>query len=115
LTLSQWEALEARRTIRLNHERFNTSVLAAMYYNAHAPQEAEKLTAFDFVPGFQRTQEEIEEEKRVTSLKQAVQAAYLKLGYCTPDKIKRHRARMLKRLEDAGVPGAAEFIAEVFK
>lgn len=114
LTFAQLEAIENRRIVRINHSRYNAGLVAAMIFNANAGADSDKIDAFDFVPGFQRTAEEIEEEKRVTSIKQGVRVAFSRLGYCSPEKLKKHRAGMLKRLQDSGIADAEEFITEVF-
>jgi hypothetical protein len=113
LTLRQWEALEIRRTARVNQARYNAGLPTAMLYNANCGPDAERLTAFDFVPGFQMSEEERLEEKRINSLKHSVRLVFGKICY-HPEKVKEQRPKLLEKLKAANVPDAEDFILEVF-
>jgi hypothetical protein len=113
LTLRQWEALEIRRTARVNQARYNAGLPTAMLYNANCGPDAERLTAFDFVPGFQKSEEERLEERRIESLKNSVRVVYGKVGF-NRKKLERARRTCLRQLQNAGVPDADDFILEVF-
>jgi hypothetical protein len=62
LTLAQLEALEYRRTVQLRHERFNAGLVTSTVINVNLTEEGKRVSAFDFLPGFENKEPELDHE-----------------------------------------------------
>lgn len=114
LTLGQLEALEERRMIAVRHARFNAGLVATILYNSR-PGIEDPIEVWDFLPGFERDQENIEKEKTLRSVRQGVYVAFTRMGHITVEQARKEAAAMVDRMTTAGTEDADAIVREVFE
>lgn len=100
--------------VAIRHARFNTGLMASIYYNAHRSGESEPIEVWDFIPGYERTAEETEEDKLRTSIRHGIVIAFSRLQG-TPEQVRAQAHKMVARMREAGTEGAEEMVREVFE
>jgi hypothetical protein len=114
MTLAEFEALEARRMIAVRHARFNAALIASHLYNANRGADTDAVSPFDYLPGYERSEEDIEAEKTRKSVKHAISVAFSERGFATPEAAQAEKARMILRMRATGVEDAEQLFREVF-
>ena len=114
LTLCQLEALEERRMIEIRHARFNAALITSTLYNAHRSQDSEALEVWDFIPGFDRDEDEIEADKMRRSIKHAISVAFAEMDTATAEEVQAEKVRMIARMKANGVDDPEQLIREVY-
>jgi hypothetical protein len=111
LTLEQFEALEERRQIRNRYTRFNAGLITSALCNSRLSGDAEPMSPFDFLPGF----EDPEAEERERDRKLARNAVRQTLTRAKSPADAKNKARLLvKRMRADGIEDPEDLILEVF-
>jgi hypothetical protein len=84
ITLAEVEALNFRRMIGIRHRLYAAGVIAAAVWNSQIV-EGRKVTPFDFVPGFEGVEDDIDREAVAQNVSCFMQAQ-VKLRNVTPDE-----------------------------
>lgn len=112
MTLAQLEALEERRTIELRHARFNAALVASTLYNINRPKDVDPLSAFDFLPGFDKDPAEIEQTKQRRAMVHNIRATFAMLP--PGANAVGLRVTMIDRLRANGHEDAEEMFTEAY-
>jgi hypothetical protein len=112
LTLAQLEALEERRAVRVRHSRFNSALVASILANTNRSGDSEAVSPFDFLAGFEESDEEIGKRKLRESTKAAIRVF---VANTSPDGVKESLRRMVEKMKDGGeIDDPEELVREVF-
>ena len=115
LTLAQLEALEERREIAIRHQRFNAALITSTLYNINRPADSEPMSAFDFLPGFERDPEAERHARGRQQVKQAIAKAFANLPRnWTRADVLAEKARAVKRMQERGIEDAEQLFREVY-
>ena len=101
--------------VRVRHERFNAGLIASTYFNAHRSGDAEPLEVWDFVPGFERDAEDLEQDKLRRSMRAGVFTAFTRMPYVSVEQARLEAKAMVARMTDAGTEDAEAIVREVFQ
>ena len=115
MTLPQLEALEERRMIAVRHARFNAGLIASTIYNAHRGGDSDPIEVWDFLPGYERDPEEIEQEKLQRSTRQGVLVAFSRMQGKTVEQVRVEAVKMVARMTESGVTDAEYMVREAFQ
>jgi hypothetical protein len=113
ITLAQLEALEERRAISIRHERFNAALITSALINANRSADSQSVSPFDFLPGFDRPEED-EKEKIRRSVKHAIAIAFTQMKGKTREEILEEKTKMVSRMKANGIEDPEGLIREVF-
>lgn len=116
LTFPQFEALEERRTIRIRHERFNAALIASGLYNVNRHGDAEPLSPFDFLPGYEADEQVKEAERERKAIIRGIRQTLGRLpkGENTPERVAELVVKMKERLRANGHDDADAIMTEAF-
>jgi hypothetical protein len=112
LTFAQFEALEERRKVSIRYDRFNAALVTATLYNSRRSEDSDPVEVWDFLPGFERDPEEVEQDKRRKSTKQAIVAAFGRMEGMSPGRVRAEAEAMILRMST--VEDAAELVRDVY-
>jgi hypothetical protein len=114
MSLAEFEALEVRRRVEVRHARFNAALVASILVNAHRADDSEPVSPFDFLPGFQRDDEQMEKDRLRRSTKKAVAAALGQMTGKTVDELRTIKDGMVERMRKQGIEDPEEIVREVY-
>ena len=114
LTLAQLEALGERRDIELRHARFNAALVTSVLINSHQSAESDATSPYDFVPGLDIDEEELEKQKLRKSIKHSIALAFTQMKCRTPEEAANAKADMLANMRKSGVEDPEGIFREVF-
>lgn len=114
MTLAQFEALEDRRATAIRHARFNAALITSALVNVNLSGEADALSPFDFLPGYELDPEEIEKAKLRKSTKRAIALHFAQMPGASMEEVLEEKARVIQRLTASGIEDAEELIREVY-
>jgi hypothetical protein len=100
--------------IEIRHARFNAALITSTLYNAHRSQDSEALEVWDFIPGFDRDEDEIEADKMRRSIKHAISVAFAEMDTATAEEVQAEKVRMIARMKANGVDDPEQLIREVY-
>jgi hypothetical protein len=111
LTLANIEALEYRRKVTSNYDRYNAGLVASAVINVNLMPDAKRVDPFDFIPDI----EEDEEDEQRDAVKHGIVVAFSRLpNDVTPDAVQELKHKIIQRLMDQGYDDADAIFAEVF-
>jgi hypothetical protein len=113
ITLAQLEALEERRAISIRHERFNAALITSALINANRSADSASVSPFDFLPGFDRPEED-EKQKTRRSVKHAIALAFTQMKGKSREEILEEKSKMVARMKANGIEDPEGLIREVF-
>lgn len=114
LTLPEYEALEERRMVSIRHARFNAGLMASVYFNAHRSEDTDPIEVWDFIPGYARTAEDVEDDKRRKAIKQSIKLEMTSMFGSTPERIAAKRKQLISRMREDGVQDPEGIYRECF-
>lgn len=101
--------------VSVRHARFNAGLLVSTYYNAHRSQDADPMEVWDFIPGYERDEEEVERDRKRRSIKSGVEAAFTRMQGKTLVQVRAEATAMIRRLKDGGTEDAELMVKEAFE
>lgn len=113
MTLAELEALEGRRRIAIRHQRFNAALIAATVINTNRPVDADSVSPFDFLPGFETTPEEAEKAKVRKSVKLAIKMDLASRSGWTTEELAATKAKLIARMREDGTEDPEGIMREV--
>lgn len=114
LTLAEFEALEDRRAVALRHSRFNAALITATIFNAHRSSDSEPVEVWDFLSGYERTEEERTRERHRKEMRRTVGTVLSRVATEPMETVRNVTARLIQRLSDNGIEDPKALILEVF-
>lgn len=111
LSLAEFEAFEDRRAIEIRHARHDAAFVVASMFNL---QGAKGVTAYDFLPGFQREPEEVEAEQQRRDVVREIRRTFVRHSNATADQVRIIRGQIVSDLKRRGFEDAEVLIAEAY-
>jgi hypothetical protein len=115
LTLAELEALEERRATELRYARFNAALVASAICNVNRAADAEPVSPFSFIPGFEPDPVDEAQRKRRRGAVQSIRVALSRLpDGVTTEAVLELKGKMIARLQGQGFEDAADIMREAF-
>lgn len=115
LTLAQFEALEDRRMVDTRQARFNAALITTTIYNANRSKDSDPLEVWDFIPGYERDQDEMDREKARQSIQQGIRVALTGMRGKTVEQVREAAKAMISNLQRNGTEDADDIVREAFE
>jgi hypothetical protein len=101
--------------VDVRHARFNAGLITSTFFNANRSADAEALEVWDFIPGFERNADEVEQDKLRRSVYQSVEHAFTRMHGRTVEQVRAEAVAMIKRMEGHGTQDAEGIVREAFE